>query len=136
MNIIVLLVSLSMTIYMSWQIYQSISLKYFSNKTEGTITDYFTRKGYVGLIGNRKSVYAPVFKYKDDYGQEHEIITTNYKRNMKYKKGDFVTVYYNSDNPKIAQIDDSFPWVGDIFLWTFGVLGVIFTLGPILNGKV
>ena len=62
---------------MSWQIYQSISLKYFSNKTEGTITDYFTKKGYVGLIGNRAAVYAPVFSFIDKDGIEHEILTTN-----------------------------------------------------------
>ena len=54
---------------------------------------------------------------------------------MKYKKGDIVIVYYKSANPKKAQIDDSFPWKREIILWIMGLLGVYFTLIPILNNK-
>ena len=135
MNIFILLVSLGMFIYMSWQLYESINLKYNSNKAEGTITGYYTRAGDARFIWNRKPVYAPVFSYIDKDRAKYEIITSYYKKQMKYKKGDLVVVYYNSDNPNKAQIDDSFPWKREIVLWVMGLLGVYFTLIPILNNK-
>lgn len=133
MNIFILIVSLSMVIYLSWQLYESIDLKYNANKAEGTITGYFTTPGNARFRWNRKPVYAPVFSYNDKEGENYEIITSNFKKQMKYKKGDIVVVYYNSDNPKKAQIDDSFPWKREIILWIMGLLGVYYTLVPILN---
>ena len=135
MNIFILLVSLGMVIYMSWQLYESIDLKYNSYKAEGTITGYYTMQGNARFRWNRKPVYAPVFSYNDKDGEKYEIITSYFKKQMKYKKGDIVVVYYNSDIPRKAQIDDSFPWKREILLWVMGLLGVYFTLIPILKNK-
>ena len=120
---------------MSWQLYESIDLKYNSYKAEGTITGYYTKQGDAKFRWNRKPVYAPVFSYNDKNGEKYEIITSYFKKQMKYKKGDIVVVYYNSDNQKKAQIDDSFPWKREIPLWVMGLLGIYFTLIPILNNK-
>jgi len=135
MNIFILVVSIGMVVFTTWQLYQSINLKYNSNKTDGIITGYYTKEGEAKFRWNRKPVYAPVFKYTDENEEIHEVITSNYKKEMKYEKGDTVTVYYNSDSPKKAQIDDSFPWLRDITLFVFGILGVFFTLLPILGKK-
>ncbi len=135
MNIFILLVFLGMVIYTSWQLYQSIDLKYNSLKTEGTITGYYTKKGNAKFRWNRKPAYAPVFLFTNEKGEELEVITSNFKKRMKYEKGDTVTVYYNSDSPKKAQIDDSFPWTRNLTLFVMGVLGLYYTLLPILGNK-
>ena len=135
MNIFILLVSLGMFIYMSWQLYESIDLKYNSYKAEGTITGYYTMEGDAKFRWNRKPEYAPVFSYNDKDGEKYKIITSTFKKQMKYKKGDIVIVYYNSNNPTKAQIDDSFPWKREVLLWVMGLLGVYFTLIPIQNKK-
>lgn len=135
MNIFILLVSLGMVIYMSWQIYTSIDLRYNSDTTEGTITGYYKRQGDARFIWNRKDVFAPVFSYQTKVGKEIEVITSSYKKEMKYQKGDTVTVYYNPQKPEKAQIADSFPWTRHVVLLVFGILGVIFTLSPIFGYK-
>ncbi len=135
MNIFILLVSIGMVVFSAWQLYHSLSLKYNSNKTDGIITGYYTKEGNAKFRWNRKPAYAPVFSYTNEKGEELEVITSNFKKRMKYKKGDSVTVYYNSDSPKKAQIDDSFPWKRNLILFVLGILGVYFTLIPILGNK-
>ena len=120
---------------MSWQIYTSIDLRYNSDTTEGTITGYYKRQGDARFIWNRKDVFAPVFSYQTKVGKEIEVITSSYKKEMKYQKGDTVTVYYNPQKPEKAQIADSFPWTRHVVLLVFGILGVIFTLSPIFGYK-
>ena len=110
-------------------------MKFFAYKAEGTITGFYTMEGEAKFRKNRKPVYAAVFSYNDKNGEQHEIITSTFKKQRKYKKGDKVVVYYHLDTPKKAQIDDSFPWKREIIIWVIGLLGICFTLPIMLKSK-
>lgn len=135
MNIFILVVSICMVIFTTWKLYNLIYLKYNSNKADGVIVNYHSKEGEAKFRWNRKPVHAPVFSFKDEAGEEFNIITSNFKKRMKYKKGDNVVVYYNPDNPRNAEIDDSFPWTRYITILILGALGVYYTLLPILGNK-
>ncbi len=131
-----LIVCIGIFVYSSWQLIQLSNLKFKSNTTNATITGYFTRKGDAKFIWNRKPVYAPVFTYKTSNGKKIEVITNNYKKRMKYKKGDIVTVYFNENKPEKAQINDSFSWTRHIMLTIAGLIGVFYTLSPFFGYKI
>lgn len=135
LNLFLLFVYIFMVTYSGRLLINSLNLKYNSETVSGEIKNYYTRIGEARFIWNRKPVYAPVITFVTEAGQETEIITSTYKEKMKYKKGDVVTVYYNTDDPKIAHIDDSFKWFRDGVLFFIGLVGLCYTIPPVLDHK-
>lgn len=131
--IFVLLVSIVIVLYISFQLYKNVNIRYFSNTAEGEITGYYTKKAHARFEKDRTPVYAPVFSFIDDENKEIEVVTQLFNETMKYKKGDAVTVYYNPNNSEKAYLNDSFPWTGRLVLLFFGVCGLLFTIPPILK---
>ena len=135
-NIFILLVSLGILSYSIWQLYQLINLKYNSNSTQGTITGYYKREGNAKFIWNRKPEYAPTFSFINKDNKEVSVISTTYKKGMKYKKGDQINVYYDKQQPNKARIDDSFPWTRHMMMSLAGLMGLFYTLSKYFGYKI
>ena len=136
LNVFMLIVCLGIFVYSSWQLIGLINLKFNSNTAKGVIKGYYTKKGDAKFIWNRDSVYAPVFTFINKNEKKIEVISNNYKKRMKYKKGDTVTVFYNENKPEKAQIDDSFPWTRHIMLTIAGIIGLFYTLSAYFGYKI
>ena len=134
-RIFILIISVSMFIYSAWNLFQLLSLKYNALTTQGEITGYYTKIGEAKFTKNRKPEYAPMFVYQTKNEKQITVKTKYYKKRMKYKKGDNVTVFYNENKPENAQIEDSFPWKPYLLYLTYGIIGIILTVTPILNWK-
>jgi len=134
-RIFIFIISITMFIYSVWNLFQLLTLKYNALTTKGEIAGYYTKIGEAKFTKNRKPVYAPMFKYQTKSGKQITVKTKYYKKRIKYKKGDSVTVFYNENKPENAQIEASFPWKPYLLYLTYGIIGIILTVSPILNWK-
>jgi len=131
--IFVVLVTSILIVYISFQLYKDLNIRYFSNTTEGKIIAYHTKKADARFEKDRTQVYAPEFSFIDSKNEEIKVITKVFSDTLKYEKGDTVTVYYNPNNPKKAYIIDSFLWKRRTIILLVGLVSFIFAFAPLFK---
>lgn len=137
LKLVAAVILLIMMIYFSYRIIQLIQIKYYSNTTDGTITEYVTRESNAKFASDRKAEYAPVFVFNTVNGKVITIAGGHYLEAKQYKIGDEVKVYYNEKQPQQAYLDITMPWKRLIILWCVGFFGaaiLIYTyIKPIMS---
>lgn len=94
-------------------------------RTTGNVVDYSISQDSEGTL-----MYAPVFKFLDQAGFEHQVQSNVSSSSPAYIKGQAVTIIYRSVSPENAEIMSAFGmWGLASILGFIGLIFVVFGIG-------